>query len=74
MFKSIRVFILISMLSILQLSNVFAESITHAPNQRFQILFSPHKAADTFMLDTQTGKVWQLTQFSDVNGEPVVWS
>ncbi len=40
---------------------------------RFQIVFSPHAARDTFLLDTATGRVWQLTSFSYLDGEPVAW-
>lgn len=47
----------------------------NAPVQsgRFQIFFSPHARGDTFLVDTQTGKVWQLIKFTDVRGEPTVW-
>jgi len=45
---------------------------TQAP-PRFQIAFSPHAARDTFLLDTTTGRVWQLTSFSYLDGEPVAW-
>ena len=41
---------------------------------RFQIFFSPHARAETFLVDTQTGKVWQLVKFTDVQGEPTVWN
>jgi len=30
-------------------------------------------ARDTFLLDTQTGNVWRLTQFSDFNKDPLAW-
>jgi hypothetical protein len=43
------------------------------PGGRYQILFSPLARADTFLLDTETGKVWQLTKFTDANGEPLAW-
>jgi hypothetical protein len=35
---------------------------------------SPHGARDTFLLNTETGRVWQLTVFTFLNGEPVVWN
>jgi hypothetical protein len=38
---------------------------------RFRIVFSPHARADTFLLDTQTGRVWQLM---GLNGEPTAWT
>lgn len=31
-------------------------------NGRFQIFTSPHEKGDTFMLDTDTGKVWLLNK------------
>lgn len=40
---------------------------------RYQIVISPHVRADTFLLDTATGRVWINTQFSDLKGEPTVW-
>lgn len=41
---------------------------------RYQIVFSPHLRADTYLLDTQKGRVWQMTQFTDVPGQPSAWS
>jgi hypothetical protein len=41
---------------------------------RYQIVMSPHVARDTFLLDTETGRVWQLTAFMFLNGEPAVWN
>lgn len=37
---------------------------------RYQVVFSPHVRADTFLLDTQKGRVWVLAKFSDIPGEP----
>lgn len=34
---------------------------------RFQIYYSPIVRADTFLLDTQTGKVWQMVKDKDDN-------
>ena len=42
-------------------------------NGRYMIVFSPIVRADTFLLDTQKGRVWQLTKNSDLVGEPTVW-
>lgn len=41
--------------------------------QRYQIVFSPHAARDTFMIDTATGQVWQLTKYMFLNSEPSAW-
>lgn len=40
---------------------------------RFQIVLSPNLGRHTFLLDSVTGEVWQLTKFTDVKGEPTVW-
>lgn len=41
---------------------------------RYQLVISQHARADTFLVDTLKGRVWQLTQLTDVPGEPVVWT
>lgn len=40
---------------------------------RYQIVMSPIARVDTFLLDTVTGRSWQLTQYSDLPGKPMVW-
>jgi hypothetical protein len=45
-----------------------------SPQGRYQIIISPHTARDTFLLDTETGMVWQMQIFSFLNDEPVVWN
>ena len=40
---------------------------------RYQIVFSPLSRADTFLVDTQTGKIWQRTSFPFLVGEPEAW-
>jgi hypothetical protein len=40
---------------------------------RYQIVMSSLARADAFLLDTQTGKVWQWTQFTDIENEPNAW-
>lgn len=47
-----------------------AEDVTP---DRYQIVFSPDVPADTFLLDTSTGRVWRLTHVTDLKGEPDVW-
>ena len=41
---------------------------------RYVIVFSPIVRADTFLLDSQTGKVWELVTITDVNGQPRIWN
>lgn len=40
---------------------------------RYQIVFRLHLSADTFLLDTQKGRVWPMTKFTDLQGEPSAW-
>jgi len=41
---------------------------------RYQIVISPFTERNTFLLDTETGAVWQLQALATLNGEPLVWS
>lgn len=40
---------------------------------RYTIIFNPNIRADMYLLDTETGKVWRPTQYTDVAGQPTVW-
>ncbi|HCR86548.1 MAG TPA: hypothetical protein DIV86_07725 [Alphaproteobacteria bacterium] len=40
---------------------------------RYQIVFNPNAASDTFLLDTKTGRVWRNVKFIDIEGDPEVW-
>lgn len=51
-----------------------AQQNTLSSSARYQIFFNPNIRADTFLVDTSTGKVWRLTTFMDVENEPTVWS
>jgi hypothetical protein len=37
---------------------------------RYQVVYSPNARADTFMVDSQTGKTWQFVTFTDIEGDP----
>jgi hypothetical protein len=66
----------IGLASILALSAVAEEARSDLFSQqpgRYQIIVSPHVAKHTFMIDTATGRVWQLVQFNDLKGEPNGW-
>lgn len=41
---------------------------------RYQIVINPAMRADTFLIDTQTGRIWQKVQYEDMENEPVVWN
>ena len=40
---------------------------------RYQIVISPHLRAETFLVDTQTGRTWIMTRYDDLEGKPSVW-
>jgi hypothetical protein len=44
-----------------------AQAQTQELNGRYKIFYSPIARTDTFLLDTQTGKVWQLVKDKDDN-------
>ncbi len=60
---------------------VFAQnkSQTPSPSQttlapgRYQIVMNPNIARDTFLLDTQTGRVWVETEVTNIDGHPHLW-
>jgi hypothetical protein len=43
------------------------------PPGRYQIVMSSVVARNTFLLDTATGKVWQLIEYTDLVGNPTAW-
>lgn len=43
------------------------------PSERYAIFFSPHARADQYLVDTDTGRVWQKVTYTDLVGEPEVW-
>ena len=55
-------------------SDQLKPNISPGPQGRYQIVMSPHNARDTFLLDTETGRVWQLTVFSFLADDPSVWN
>jgi hypothetical protein len=40
---------------------------------RYQMLMSTLNASDVFLVDTGTGRIWQRTEFTDVQGDPEAW-
>jgi hypothetical protein len=40
---------------------------------RYQLVINPEVRADTFLLDTSTGQVWEKVRYTDMEGEPAVW-
>ena len=59
---------------------LFAQSNHAAASQprptqagRFEMVINPAARADTFLLDTATGHIWQRTKYTDLPGQPEVW-
>lgn len=71
--RMIQAILLIVILSVGTQSYALAKDAASSQNGRFQLVFSPTTPTDKFLVDTQTGKVWQLARFTDVKGNPVVW-
>lgn len=40
---------------------------------RYQLFVNPNVRADTFLLDTATGRIWLRTTYTDIVGDPDVW-
>ena len=40
---------------------------------RYQIVLNPQARADTFLLDTATGRVWRAVNYHSRVGEPTIW-
>jgi hypothetical protein len=51
------------------------ESTTPAPSEvgRYTIIHSPQIESDTILLDTVTGRTWQLQKAEFLNGDPLGW-
>ena len=75
MFRSKIAFTIIALLTPLALVAQEKAPERRAPDQygRYVVTFSPFARADTFLIDTLTGKAWQLTRYGDLQGEPIVF-
>lgn len=78
---STRVFVFAAMLSIVggpavaqDLPKSVSPTTSPQPYGRFQIVISPFTERSTYLLDTETGAVWQLQVFTSLNGDPLVWN
>lgn len=40
---------------------------------RYVIFYNPNVRADTFLLDTQSGRLWRHTTISNVVSDPEIW-
>ena len=45
----------------------------HSDEGRYRVFFSPNVRADTFLVDTQEGRVWRSTKLMDVQDQPDAW-
>lgn len=51
-----------------------ATPVTSSSYGRYQIVISPFTERSTYLLDTETGSVWQLQIMTSLNGDPLVWN
>lgn len=73
-----RIIFVIVVLAVLMGSQTINKPQAHisanpAQNGRFQIVINPNVSADTFLLDTQTGRTWTPHTILDVKGKPSIW-
>lgn len=52
---------------------LMSQATGDARDGRFQIVMRDGLRADTFLLDTHEGRVWQMTEFSFLDGKPTAW-
>lgn len=65
--------LLATVLTLLLFTSIQSNAAEPQQQGRYQIMLNPSVGSDKFLLDTWTGKVWQLTKFIDMAGEPAVW-
>jgi hypothetical protein len=73
--RSMKIFLgcVLAIASVATVSAQETRVVTQSPPQgRFQIVFGPMARADTYLLDTHTGQIWQSVKLSDLQGEPLV--
>jgi hypothetical protein len=49
------------------------QPVEDAHPARFQIVMNPNVRADTFLLDTETGRIWSPVTYTDLENAPEVW-
>lgn len=49
------------------------EIVLQPTGPRFQIIYKADIRADTWLLDTQEGRVWRSATYADYEGQPSVW-
>lgn len=54
------------------MGSAHAQRAADAPG-RYQIVMNPNAAVHTYLLDTATGRIWQLSRFTFLNGDPQAW-
>jgi hypothetical protein len=68
------IFVLITLIAACDQPISHAQSKSQEESAKcYDIVFSPQARADTFLIDKCEGKVWRLTQFTDLEGDPSAW-
>ena len=73
-----RGFIIVVAIATLSPSFAAAQVKYETPTQqrqdgRYVIVHSPHARLDTMLLDTATGRTWELVRYTNLQDEPRVW-
>lgn len=63
----------VAMLAVVLALAAPAQAPAPSANGRYQIVINPTVRADTFLLDSQTGRIWQVVQYDELVGEPSIW-
>lgn len=70
--KKLLLFVL-AIIAILLFAAANGQNQTVTQNGRYQIVINTEVRADTFLLDTQTGRTWKPIAYTDIKGSPTVW-
>ena len=66
-------YVIAMMLALAIPTAAYAQSATASAVGRYIIVPSPIAGKLTFLLDTATGKTWQLASIADLEGTPDAW-
>ena len=75
----------ITILCLISTAVIFGQTRSQQPTEtkmnpgRYQLVINPNVRADTFLLDTQTGRIWMPTEYTNLGPipgmgpKPTVW-
>ena len=65
---------LAALIAVTACQHAFGATATEGGVGRYVIIHSPIVERDTMLLDTVTGRTWQLVEETDLNDGPLAWS